>query len=449
MFDDMVCVFINPHDFLTYNDKIAGLFSDYRLTANAAIHREDGRKLTDQEIEKLLQVVERMGISIEERSPTSEEERILDDIQVYHPEVKYIIKSYKVEAVRGRKRQRKKEVKKEQERVRQQDKEDWETGVWDEEQGTEQSNTRKKQKLTPSEERALRERQSEDDKRRSKRDKKVDVSEREKEMRRESVEKKRRDRTEKEQYDDPDKFGPKKMEPEERQELYDSLKRGNSENEYSGWKGKLFQLYDFFKNPEMSNEERLALRRGKDKIVRDLRRDYKAMKTIEKQLEENYGLIDYLGVSVDEGMLNRGGLAAFTELIRRDPEIVKSLDLPDIREDMDILERREKMKQSMKKHDDAAIVIDLETLEKNISDIDNKFTDDSENLIEFLKDEFHSKRIKTDQLEIFIDEQQENRGGRVVSIIGPLLEVGKVKVEYDIKNNDMHNKDFWDTRKVG
>lgn len=452
MFDDMVCFFINPHDFLSYNDKVAGLFSDYRVTANAAIHREDGRKLTDQEIEQLLQVVERMGISIEERSPTDEEEDLLNDIQVYHPEVKYIIKSYKVEAekveaARGRKRQRKKETKKERERVRQRDKEDWEKGVWDDDEQSSQ-----KKELTPTEEKARRQHQRQDDQRRNQRDKKVDVSDREKEMRREAVEKKRQERLEEEQYEDPDKFGKKKMEPEERQELYDQLKQADKgEEEYEGWKGLLMNVFDFFKNPELSKTQRLALRRNRKRVLRDLRKNYRNFEKIEKQLNENAGLVEYLNQGLKKNMFDPSSMAAFTELIRRDPEIVKALDIPDINEDEKFLAKKEKIEKVIKKHDYAGLVLDLEFFKSQLEDFDEKIALDSsaEEISDSLKEAFKDTDIETKDIEILVDEDTSKMGERVVTIAGPIIPISKVKVDYDIGLNNLHNKTFWEVKKAG
>ena len=404
MFENLACVFVNPNNFLSYNDKVAGLFSDFRVTANAAIHREEGRKLTDQEIEKLLQAVELMGIEVEERSPTDEEEKLINDIQVYHPEVKYIIKSIrssKVEARRGR-------------------------------------NVRRSYRQKEKKEEQRREEQSQRDRKPRK------ISDREKKIRKEKVDEQRKLREEKyyKEQDDPDKFGPIKREPEDRQELYDQLK-GKEDNEYDGWKGFLLNTFDFLKNPELSKSERLALRRGKKSIIRDLRRNYRAMEKIEKQLEENFGLIDFLDLSLSRGDLNPGTMAAFTELIRRDPELIESLDLPDINEDMEFIERREKLKQTLKDTSNAAIVIDLDKFAK-IADIEDMFTENSTELVEYLKDKFDEHRISTEKLEMLIDEEQEKRGKRIVSIVGPLYDVSLLKVEFDLKNKDMHNKDFWD-----
>ena len=55
---DMKCVFIGDYDFLAYNDKVAGLFNNYSASCNVAIHQVEKRKLTDEEIEQLLEKVD-------------------------------------------------------------------------------------------------------------------------------------------------------------------------------------------------------------------------------------------------------------------------------------------------------------------------------------------------------------------------------------------------------
>jgi hypothetical protein len=438
MFNNLACVFISPHDFLSYNDKVAGLFSDYRMTANAAIHREEGRKLTDKEIERLLKAVERMGVSVEERPPSNDEEDLIKDIQVYHPEVKYIIKSFKVEAVRGRKRQRKKETKKERERVRRQDKKDWEEGTWDDDE--ERSETRE-EKFQRMSDRAARQ---------SKDTKKKKVSDREKEIRREEVEKKRAKRSE--QYEDPDKFGPEKMEPGERQDLYKELKQADKgEKEYEGWQGFLMNMFDFVKNPELSKTQRLALRRNKKRVLRDLRKNYRNFEKIEKQLNENAGLVEYLNQGLKKDMFDPSSMAAFTELIRRDPEIVKALDIPDIRKDEKFMVKQEKIERAIKQHGNAGLVMDLEFFKDQLSDLNEEISLDTESgkISRALKKLFKDINVETKNIEILVDEDIDRMGERVVTIAGPVVPISQVKVDYDIKLNDLHNKNFWDAKRAG
>jgi len=120
MFEGVVCVFVGPHEFLSYNDKVAALCSDFRVTANSGVHLEESRKLTDEELTILLDHANKLGENIEDRPASEEENAIIEKIKLLHPEVRYIIESfypYTVEAKRGRKRQRKKNEKKAKERA--------------------------------------------------------------------------------------------------------------------------------------------------------------------------------------------------------------------------------------------------------------------------------------------------------------------------------------------
>ena len=436
MFRNLACVFVGPNEFLSYNNRVAGLFSDFRATANAAIDREEGRKLTDKEIEKLLHYVEVMDQEVEDRPPTAEENRLIDEIQQLYPEVRYIVKSLYVTAARGRKRQRKKETKKEQERVRKQDREDYERG--DEE--AERAQEEKRQRIT---DKAKKQAQ------RPEFQKKKKVSDREKQIRREEVEKKRAAREGQEGYEDPDKFGPKKMEPEERGEIYKQLKEADKgEKEYEGWKGMLMNVFDFISNPELSKTQRLALRRNKKRVLRDLRKNYRAFEKIEKQLNENAGLVEYLNQNLEKGILNPGTMAAFTELLKRDPEIIKALDIPDTPEDMDFFDRKEVIRKAIKKHDDAAIVVDLDLWDGRVADL-GSMGEDSDKIAENLKEQFEDERIDTKNIEVFVDEDTTKEGERVVTVTGPMVEISRLKAAYKIKLSEMHNKSFWEPKKAG
>jgi len=114
MFKDLVCVFVGPNDFLSYNGKIAALCSDYRVTANAGVHLKEARPLTDEEIEKLLLQIEKLGEKVEDRPPNDAENFLIEQIQRFHPEVRYIINSFHsvVEAKKKPKKKKKPKHKK-------------------------------------------------------------------------------------------------------------------------------------------------------------------------------------------------------------------------------------------------------------------------------------------------------------------------------------------------
>ena len=139
LINDIKCVFIGDYDFLAYNDKVAGLFNNYSSSTSVAIHQVEKRKLTDEEIEELLEKVDFLDEDeIEDRRPNLKERNLIDDIQVYYPEIRYIVKALyrinepdkivtasgiSVEAERGSKRLKKKKDKKRWEKEDKQDKE--------------------------------------------------------------------------------------------------------------------------------------------------------------------------------------------------------------------------------------------------------------------------------------------------------------------------------------
>lgn len=388
MFKNLTCIFISPNDFLSYNDAVAGLFSDFRMTANAGIHRQEDRMLSEEEIHELLEAVERLE-EIEERVPTEEELRLIDDIQVFHPEVRYIVKSVAL-AARGRKRLKKKKEKK---------------------------------RLTREEE----ERKAEQRK----------VTDEEKQRRKEELEQNKRVQ---------EKEAQEKKRTQD--DLYKQLRSADrGEKEYEGWQGMLMNMFDFFSNPELSKTQRLALRRNKQRLLKDLRKNYRNFKKIEKQLNENRGLVEYLDKSVDEGVLDTGSLAAFTELIRRDPDLVKLIDLPTISKDAGYKERNEIIKKFLKNNKDPSIQVDLGNL-KTVKDIEDFFEEPSEKVEDYLFDALQDEDVKVNDINIYVEDKLDQKGKRVVVIEGPLLEVSRAKINLKLPTKDLYNKSFWDRKKV-
>lgn len=206
MFGDLVCVFLGPNEFLSYNSKIAALCSDYRVTANVGIHFDESRKLTDEEIEMILEKIAQME-GLEERGPTEEESVIIERIKTFHPEVRYIIESFHPQVV----------VAKE-----------------------------------------------------------------------------------------------------------------------GGWKDVLFNMFDFLKNPEMSKEERQAMREEikeeRAEILKLYQKNKKNFEKLDKVFKENQAVIDYMNEMVDSGKLDATSMTAFTELVTKNPDFLKDLNIPRTRE---------------------------------------------------------------------------------------------------------------------
>lgn len=116
MFDNLVVSFLGDSELLAYNDTVAALFSDYRINDCNGIHLVENRKLTEAEMDELLENIpeepamspdtikehnaKMLGIDIEDGDAIDtniEEqiERILDKIITICPETKYMIHGYR------------------------------------------------------------------------------------------------------------------------------------------------------------------------------------------------------------------------------------------------------------------------------------------------------------------------------------------------------------------
>jgi len=92
MFNNLKVYFIGSNETLAYNDKVAGLFGDYSITDNNAIHRLEDRKLTDDETDQFLEELEKIETTEIDKNKNPEEiTNVLDKILKIHPEVKYKI----------------------------------------------------------------------------------------------------------------------------------------------------------------------------------------------------------------------------------------------------------------------------------------------------------------------------------------------------------------------
>lgn len=83
-------VSIGNNEFLIYNDQIAGFFCDFRSNANHAVHRIENRKLTDEEIQDLLESLLNIGEDID-LNTKEEDFRVLEHIATYYPEMRYFV----------------------------------------------------------------------------------------------------------------------------------------------------------------------------------------------------------------------------------------------------------------------------------------------------------------------------------------------------------------------
>jgi hypothetical protein len=108
----MRCISLGHNEFLVYDDIVASFFDDYHL--NKSIHRVENRKLTDDEIKKLLDVINKIDeIDLDH---TDEDYAVLNNIAKFYPEVKYFIHGLKITTAEpdedeARKERMKKEAK--------------------------------------------------------------------------------------------------------------------------------------------------------------------------------------------------------------------------------------------------------------------------------------------------------------------------------------------------
>jgi len=267
MFKDMVCVFVGPNDFLSYNKTVAALCSDYRVTGNAGVHLEESRRLTDDEIGNLLQQVEKLGEEIEERPPNDEETEIINRIQTLHPEVRYIIQSFHtVEA--------KEDEKGPGYRVKYKDKQEGEE---------------------PEEEPEIKD------------------------------------------PDTPDEPEPK-AEPKEPKAPKGGATDGldwtdtpDSGKESGGWVGILKNMFDWWKNPDLTKEERALLKEElqdeKDELYKLYKKNKSEFEKLDKVFKKNEDLYGYIGKMVDADQIDAGSLSAFTELVTQNPELLDTLNI--------------------------------------------------------------------------------------------------------------------------
>jgi len=253
MFKDLVCVFVGPNDFLSYNGKIAALCSDYRVTANAGVHLKEARPLTDEEIEKLLLQIEKLGEKVEDRPPNDAENFLIEQIQRFHPEVRYIINSFHsvVEA--------------------------------------------KDDKVGPGYKVKYKDKQKEPEPKKA----------------------------------DPQEEKTKKLSKEAGKKAADQAKNKNKKKKDD----ILMRMFDFFTQPGLDAEERQQrrdiLKEERTELLKLYKENKRYLEKMDKQIEDNPGLMDYIELMVDQDQLDPGSMGAFTELITKNPEFLKKLDIPD------------------------------------------------------------------------------------------------------------------------
>jgi len=322
MFDNLKVVFINDNEILAYNNKVAGLFNNYRITSNNAIHQLEDRKLTDEETNKFLKEIEKLDTT-EDTSTPEEIETTLNKIMKICPEAKYQIHGTKqIYAASKEEKEAFKEKLKRQAQQRE------ELGKKDKE---EREGTKVREKAD-QERKAYEEGIN----------KRVSEKEERKAAKRAEREKEKKDETEKFKVKDETEKGTKAIDTEEKK-----LSKVGKEkkNPFTGFKGLLF---DFFSLTGADPKKKQAKKELQDR----LRKEWATFRKNEKVLNENKDLITNLGDLLADGKVKPEGISLFNELIARDPGMAKKLDLAD-----DV-------------PSDSKILVSLSKLRKVIKDID-------------------------------------------------------------------------------
>ena len=114
MFNNLKIVLISSNEMLVYNNIVAGLFNDYRVTSDSAIHQLENRKLDENEIDEFIEQLS----SVEECDDASSDEiiDIMNKITKICPEVRYVIHGLKMALAATPEQMRKKRLAKKEKR---------------------------------------------------------------------------------------------------------------------------------------------------------------------------------------------------------------------------------------------------------------------------------------------------------------------------------------------
>jgi len=272
MFNNLKFTFIN-NEILAYNDKVVGLFSTYRATANHAIHQIENRKLTDAEIDEFLGKID--DEDLEEANDLDQAKEMLDKIVKFYPESKYIV--HGLRAILAAKRTPR-EVRKDRNLL--------------------------KEKMAKKE--------AADEKRRKR------------EGREKPVPKPKQEKQEKEQPAEP-KVTPEVKEDtkptDEERPLSKVGKTGlkGGETGFKGFKNILFNIFKSLEDPTRKND--------REELQKRIRKNWPAYKKNEKILNENKELMEALQDRIDDKDISPESILLMNELIARDPSFAKELDL--------------------------------------------------------------------------------------------------------------------------
>ena len=292
--DCMKILDLGGSEFLIYTEDMAGLFSDFRSTANHGIHIKENRKLTESEVEDLLQAAEENSEDSEDSDTilqkSSENEHvfnILDKIIKMYPEVKYL--------VHGLKKSKRKRIKADPEIDKKKNKQ-WEEFLADptvEKKPVEEEKKGKEKKGKEKEEEPeeLRDETQEEYQQRKK--KAMD------------------EYGEAEKYREAHKSAKTRVEEEEEKVSKMGLDKSKP-------KGYMDILLDLFKSNKKSTETQ--------KLQEYLRRNWDTYMENKQVVDKNEDLVNGLNEALEENRLDLHSITLMNELIERDPKWVDEID---------------------------------------------------------------------------------------------------------------------------
>ena len=278
MFNNLRFTFIN-NEILAYNDKVVGLFSTYRTTANHAIHQLENRKLTTAEIDEFLEKLDEDDL--EEANDLDQAKEMLDKIVKFYPESKYIV--HGLRAILAAKRTPR-EVRKDQKVL--------------------------KEKMAKKE--------AKDEQRRKREGREKPVPKPKKEKQEQPAEPKVTPEI-KETKETKETKEAKPIEDERPLSKVGKTGLKGGETGFKGFKNILFNIFKSLEDPTRKND--------REELQKRIRKNWPAYKKNEKILNENKELMEALQDRIEEKDISPESILLMNELIARDPSFAKELDL--------------------------------------------------------------------------------------------------------------------------
>ena len=345
MFNNLKIVLISSNEMLVYNNIVAGLFNDYRVTSDSAIHQLENRKLDENEIDEFIEQLS----SVEECDDASSDEiiDIMNKITKICPEVRYVIHGLKMALAATPEQMRKKRLAKKEKRK--QVKKERATDKATRKEPTTEDITKERVKKTEEE----------------KRKKSVEKEESSEKTRKEEEQKKiDNEKGDGEEVKEGEEGKEEKEKKEKIEEEKTTLKKDTkTNNPFTGFKGLMFDMFNVFltEDPEK--------KKNKEKLQRQLRKEWSAYKKNEKLFEKNEKLIEQLMEGRESGEITPESVSLLNEFLAENPEFIKEIDLSDKRKHA-VTFSLENFKPDIKeKLKDVNLDIDSKLLEQEIRDI--------------------------------------------------------------------------------